>query len=92
MTWLPHPSHPDYWEVMESTGALAENDYLRAAREGRILDCSLCWLQETKSYDCHSDGMECPNLIRERRFEDYCLYCDFSDFMELPIVEEVNKC
>jgi len=89
MTWLPHSSHPDFHEVWESTGAFAEEAFLRDVHEGRVHGgCYFCndYLADP-DFKPDSCPDYCPALIKEKKFELYCLYADFGDFMALVEAE-----
>ena len=76
----PYHSSPEARELWEITGALAEEERLRAIYEGRVLGCDFCINEFTKPENCPND---CPVLKNERDFEDYCVYMDCVDFMYL---------
>jgi len=67
-------------ELWEITGAYAENERLKAVYEGRAWGCDWCSNEWDKPKSCPDD---CPIIVRERQFEEYCLYMDCVDFMHL---------
>ena len=87
MSGLPHWSHPDYHEVMEATGAFAENEYLRDVYEGRVISCDHCFERENDNFP-----WSCPNYCPNRKFEleriEWQAEEDFGAFMELQDSEE----
>jgi len=89
LSGLPHWSHPDYHEVMEATGAFAENEYLRDVYEGRVLSCDHCFEREKDDFPWSCPNY-CPNKKTQLEWKDMDAEMDFGAFMKAQELQTSN--